>query len=102
MISSETKSNIALLITFLQCQYFSVACMTTGRVIYIRNRAELDIQVGFGEIHPSSWPSYIVVSVEMLLSVIYTTVIFAKGLSHFSQVKELHLVIDSHPCPACH
>ncbi len=38
---------------------------------------------GLGDIYPVKVAGMIVVCVQLLLSVIFTTVIFAKGLSHF-------------------
>jgi len=40
--------------------------------------------VGFGDIRSSQWYTDMLVICQMLLSVLYTTVIFSKGLSHFA------------------
>lgn len=71
-ISSESfrgigyNEQIGLFVTML---YFSVTTMTT---------------VGFGDIAPIAWWSMVLVLTEALLSVVFTTVIFAKGLAVFT------------------
>lgn len=54
---------------FISFLYFSCATMTT---------------VGFGDIVPTTWFTQLIVTSEMLLSVTYSVVIFAQGLSHFN------------------
>lgn len=40
--------------------------------------------VGYGDVVPAVWYTQLIVTSEMLLSVTYTVVIFAQGLSHFN------------------
>jgi len=56
-------------LVFIRFLYFSTTTMTT---------------VGYGDISSDQWYTDIIVMTQMLLSVLYTTVIFSKGLSHFS------------------
>lgn len=50
---------------FVRFLYFSISTMTS---------------TGFGDIHPFRWYTYLIVSVEMLLGVLYSTVILARGM----------------------
>jgi len=68
----EFSNNTEALVTvriFIKFLYFSTATMTT---------------VGFGDVTPTLWYTQLIVTTEMLLSVTYTVVIFAQGLSHFN------------------
>jgi len=60
--------DIDVLIVFIRFLYFSIQTMTT---------------VGYGDIFPALWYSSLVVSAQMLLSVTYTSIIFAQGVSLF-------------------
>jgi Ion channel len=69
-VQAQTHSPFAmLLLVAVRCWYFSITAVTT---------------TGFGDIVATRWYSQVVVSLQMLLSTVYTTVIFAKGLSHFT------------------
>ncbi len=55
---------------FIRFAYFSASTMTS---------------TGFGDVHAVTLPAVVVVTLQMLLSVLFTTVILSKGLSHFSE-----------------
>jgi len=63
------NSNTNMFVVFEEFTYFSLTIMST---------------VGLGDISPISWTTQCVVMIEILLAVLYTTVIFARGLSYFS------------------
>jgi len=65
-INSSPLVSIQIFIRFM---YFSAATMTT---------------VGYGDVTPAVWYTELIVTGEMFLSVTYTVVIFAQGLSHFN------------------
>eukprot|EP00730_Choanoeca_flexa_P002716 TRINITY_DN11145_c0_g1_i4.p1 TRINITY_DN11145_c0_g1~~TRINITY_DN11145_c0_g1_i4.p1 ORF type:complete len:367 (+),score=73.01 TRINITY_DN11145_c0_g1_i4:31-1131(+) len=62
----EVKSETYITLSFIKLLYFSVATMTG---------------TGFGDIHSGKWYMDLVISTQMLLSVVYTTTIFARGIS---------------------
>eukprot|EP00003_Mantamonas_plastica_P022820 TRINITY_DN3951_c0_g1_i3.p1 TRINITY_DN3951_c0_g1~~TRINITY_DN3951_c0_g1_i3.p1 ORF type:complete len:331 (+),score=44.17 TRINITY_DN3951_c0_g1_i3:242-1234(+) len=66
----ERANNVPIFLLFVKFLYFSITTMTT---------------VGYGDLIPRLWYSYLVVNIEMLVSVTYITVIFGRGLSYFSQ-----------------
>mmetsp|Transcript_8299 Transcript_8299/g.20906 ORF Transcript_8299/g.20906 Transcript_8299/m.20906 type:complete len:404 (-) Transcript_8299:674-1885(-) len=69
-VQAQTTSPFGmLLLVAVRCWYFSITAVTT---------------TGFGDIVATRWYSQVVVSLQMLLSTLYSTVIFAKGLTHFS------------------
>lgn len=70
--SNEQPDLVHLFISFL---YFSCTTMAT---------------VGYGDITPSAWYTQIVVLAQMLLTVLYNTVILSIGLSHFSGQTIIH------------
>eukprot|EP01091_Cochliopodium_minus_P016657 TRINITY_DN6311_c0_g1_i2.p1 TRINITY_DN6311_c0_g1~~TRINITY_DN6311_c0_g1_i2.p1 ORF type:complete len:297 (+),score=49.11 TRINITY_DN6311_c0_g1_i2:33-893(+) len=55
---------------FIRLIYFSLSVMST---------------TGFGDIHSNRWYADLIVIVQMLLSVLYTTVIFVRGIEHITQ-----------------
>jgi voltage-gated potassium channel len=57
------------LLTWLTFLYFSAATMTT---------------VGYGDIYPAVWFTQLIVTTEMLFSVMYSAVILSIGLQHFT------------------
>jgi len=65
--------SIQIYIKFL---YFSTATMTT---------------VGYGDVTPTMWYTQLIVTCEMFLSVTFTVVIFAQGLSHFADSSALNV-----------
>jgi len=68
MYESSDSALVSLQI-FIKFLYFSTATMTT---------------VGYGDVTATMWYTQLLVTCEMLLSVTYTVVIFAQGLSHFN------------------
>eukprot|EP00045_Choanoeca_perplexa_P009591 m.92745 g.92745 ORF g.92745 m.92745 type:complete len:389 (-) comp14961_c0_seq2:335-1501(-) len=62
----EVKQETYITLSFIKLLYFSVATMTG---------------TGFGDIHSGKWYMDLVISTQMLLSVVYTTTIFARGIS---------------------
>lgn len=58
--------------TFVRMLYFSIATMTS---------------TGYGDIHPARWYTYLIVCSQMLLSVVYETVIFARGMEVLARIK---------------
>eukprot|EP01147_Barroeca_monosierra_P010429 gene10429-2560_t len=64
-LSSLTSKGFIFL-CFVKFLYFSVTTMTS---------------TGFGDVSPGSWYMDLIVSTQMLISIIYTTSIFAKGLT---------------------
>jgi len=82
-LKSESAEIFSLYTIFL---YFSGTTMTTGK--FNRDRFKdfsnsFFFSVGFGDIYPTVWYTQVVVLSEAILSVVFTTVIFVKGLSHF-------------------
>jgi hypothetical protein len=66
----DAGANVARI--FAKLLYFSITTMTT---------------VGMGDIHPNAWYACVVVALQALMSVTYTTVIFARGMSMFMDDK---------------
>lgn len=66
---SAGSAEVEYLALFWKFLYFSATVMST---------------VGFGDIRPALWASYMATLVQMMLSVVYNTVIFSKALSLFS------------------
>ena len=62
------NSEMSYLQLFLQFNYFSITTMTTA---------------GFGDISPKSLITIPMVCLQLLLSVVFSTVILVKGLAHF-------------------
>lgn len=81
-LSSNTDALVYIEV-FIRFNYFSIVTMTTGNSSYCISRSHTFHIAGFGDIHAVSIVSVLVVSVQLLLSVVYTTVIFVKGLAHF-------------------
>lgn len=69
----ETDS-LYILLAFVRLLFFSIVTMTS---------------TGYGSIHPTRTYNYILVSVQMLCAVLYTTSIFAKGLSVLAVPRQL-------------
>eukprot|EP00052_Salpingoeca_macrocollata_P014396 m.113157 g.113157 ORF g.113157 m.113157 type:complete len:298 (+) comp19304_c0_seq3:55-948(+) len=63
---ASVQSNTYIAQAFAIMLYYSVTTMTG---------------TGFGDIHPVSWYLYLIVTAQMLLAVVYTTTIFARGLT---------------------
>jgi hypothetical protein len=68
LLPSDTDGDAQVAIVFAKCVYFSVTTMVT---------------VGLGDIHPVSWYACLLVALQALMSVTYTSLIFAKGISTF-------------------
>eukprot|EP00050_Salpingoeca_kvevrii_P019478 m.86446 g.86446 ORF g.86446 m.86446 type:complete len:288 (+) comp8432_c0_seq5:929-1792(+) len=64
--NGKVKSSTYMLMVYGRFVYYSTATMTG---------------TGFGDISPKSWYLDLIVSTQMLLSVLYTTTIFARGLT---------------------
>eukprot|EP01102_Stenamoeba_stenopodia_P018767 TRINITY_DN6946_c0_g1_i1.p1 TRINITY_DN6946_c0_g1~~TRINITY_DN6946_c0_g1_i1.p1 ORF type:complete len:286 (+),score=59.47 TRINITY_DN6946_c0_g1_i1:81-938(+) len=67
--SGSSFNELSVFELFAQFLYFSITTMTTA---------------GFGDIYAALWWTESIVSVQALLSVVYGTTIFAKGLSYLS------------------
>eukprot|EP00026_Physarum_polycephalum_P015204 Phypoly_transcript_15834.p1 GENE.Phypoly_transcript_15834~~Phypoly_transcript_15834.p1 ORF type:complete len:289 (+),score=28.31 Phypoly_transcript_15834:108-869(+) len=67
--ANQPPKPLATIQIFIKFWYFSTATMTT---------------VGYGDVTPTTWYTQLIVTTEMLLSVTFTVVIFAQGLSHFN------------------
>lgn len=72
-VSSSGVANAWILSVFIKFVYFSIATMTT---------------TGYGDIVPSDvFYLYLIVSMQMLMGVVYTTSIFARGFALFSKAR---------------
>eukprot|EP00698_Gefionella_okellyi_P022809 TRINITY_DN7617_c0_g1_i2.p1 TRINITY_DN7617_c0_g1~~TRINITY_DN7617_c0_g1_i2.p1 ORF type:complete len:201 (+),score=36.73 TRINITY_DN7617_c0_g1_i2:217-819(+) len=83
--TSGSLAQVQQLVMFVRFLYFSTATMTT---------------TGYGDIVPTVWYTSLAAVFQMLLSVMFTTIIFSKGLSHFSappQPGHDHQTPDSQP-----
>lgn len=60
----------------------AVHALVTIRFLYFS--CQVMTTTGFGDIRSAAWYADLLVIVQMLLSVLYTTIIFSKGLSFFS------------------
>jgi len=83
MYESSDSALVSLQI-FIKFLYFSTATMTT---------------VGYGDVTATMWYTQLLVTCEMLLSVTYTVVIFAQGLSHFNTPLVLEQDDESEDAP---
>ncbi|KNC48487.1 uncharacterized protein AMSG_04935 [Thecamonas trahens ATCC 50062] len=77
---SELSHSSTYAATFIRMLYFSLTAMTTA---------------GFGDIVPAVWYTYFAVSLQLLISVVYTAVIFARGVEALSRAHQARAAAEA-------